>query len=253
MQFDVLTLFPEMFEITKQSILGKAQEKNLIKINTINIRDFSNNKHKKVDDTPYGGGAGMVIMPDVVYRAYKSIQTKNAKVIYMSPQGKTLNQEKVMELSKQEHLIILCGHYEGIDQRVIDKIVDEEISIGDYVLTGGELPAMVLIDSVSRYVENVLTQESIKEETFSQGLLEYPQYTRPEIFEGEEVPQVLLSGHHKNISDWRKEQSIKITFLKRPDLLKKYKLSKDEQESLEKIKRSVDKNTPLENKKEVKF
>ncbi len=253
MQFDVLTLFPEMFEITKQSILGKAQEKNLIKINTINIRDFSNNKHKKVDDTPYGGGAGMVIMPDVVYRAYKSIQTKNAKVIYMSPQGKTLNQEKVMELSKQEHLIILCGHYEGIDQRVIDKIVDEEISIGDYVLTGGELPAMVLIDSVSRYVENVLTQESIKEETFSQGLLEYPQYTRPEIFEGKEVPQVLLSGHHKNISDWRKEQSIKITFLKRPDLLKKYKLSKDEQESLEKIKRSVDKNTPLENKKEVKF
>ena len=223
MQFDVLTLFPEMFEITKQSILGKAQEKNLIKINTINIRDFSNNKHKKVDDTPYGGGAGMVIMPDVVYRAYKSIQTKNAKVIYMSPQGKTLNQEKVMELSKQEHLIILCGHYEGIDQRVIDKIVDEEISIGDYVLTGGELPAMVLIDSVSRYVENVLTQESIKEETFSQGLLEYPQYTRPEIFEGKEVPQVLLSGHHKNISDWRKEQSIKITFLKRPDLLKKYK------------------------------
>ena len=253
MQFDVLTLFPEMFEITKQSILGKAQEKNLIKINTINIRDFSKNKHKKVDDTPYGGGAGMVIMPDVVYRAYKSIQTKNAKVIYMSPQGKTLNQEKVMELSKQEHLIILCGHYEGIDQRVIDKIVDEEISIGDYVLTGGELPAMVLIDSVSRYVENVLTQESIKEETFSQGLLEYPQYTRPEIFEGKEVPQVLLSGHHKNISDWRKEQSIKITFLKRPDLLKKYKLSKDEQESLEKIKRSVDKNTPLENKKEVKF
>ena len=253
MQFDVLTLFPEMFEITKQSILGKAQEKNLIKINTINIRDFSNNKHKKVDDTPYGGGAGMVMMPDVVYRAYKSIQTKNAKVIYMSPQGKTLNQEKVMELSKQEHLIILCGHYEGIDQRVIDKIVDEEISIGDYVLTGGELPAMVLIDSVSRYVENVLTQESIKEETFSQGLLEYPQYTRPEIFEGKEVPQVLLSGHHKNISDWRKEQSIKITFLKRPDLLKKYKLSKDEQESLEKIKRSVDKNTPLENKKEVKF
>ena len=231
MQFDVLTLFPEMFEITKQSILGKAQEKNLIKINTINIRDFSKDKHKKVDDTPYGGGAGMVIMPDVVYRAYKSIQTKNAKVIYMSPQGKTLNQEKVMELSKQEHLIILCGHYEGIDQRVIDKIVDEEISIGDYVLTGGELPAMVLIDSVSRYVENVLTQESIKEETFSQGLLEYPQYTRPEIFEGKEVPQVLLSGHHKNISDWRKEQSIKITFLKRPDLLKKYKLSKDEQES----------------------
>ena len=239
MQFDVLTLFPEMFEITKQSILGKAQEKNLIKINTINIRDFSNNKHKKVDDTPYGGGAGMVIMPDVVYRAYKSVYKPKAKVVYMSPQGKTLNQNKVVELSKQKHIIILCGHYEGIDQRVLDKIVDEEISIGDYVLTGGELPAMVLIDSVSRYIENVLTPDSIKEETFSQGLLEYPQYTRPEIFENEKVPEVLLSGHHKNIEDWRKEQSLKITFAKRPDLLKTYKLSKHEKEILEKYKNEV--------------
>ena len=219
MQFDVLTLFPEMFEITKQSILGKAQEKNLIKINTINIRDFSNNKHKKVDDTPYGGGAGMVIMPDVVYRAYKSIQTKNAKVIYMSPQGKTLNQEKVMELSKQEHLIILCGHYEGIDQRVIDKIVDEEISIGDYVLTGGELPAMVLIDSVSRYIEGVINDESVEEESFSSNLLEYPQYTRPEEFRGKKVPDVLTSGHHENIKKWRAEKALEVTKKKRPDLL----------------------------------
>ena len=220
MKFDVLTLFPEMFEAVKQSILGKAIEKGLIDINLVNIRDFSKNKHKKVDDTPYGGGAGMVIRPDVVYDAYKSVYDENAKVVYLTPQGKTLNQKMVEDLSKEKHLILLCGHYEGIDQRVIDKIVDEEISIGDYVLTGGEIPAMVLIDSVSRYVEGVLSQESIKEESFSNSLLEYPQYTRPEIFEGEKVPEVLLSGHHGNIDNWRKEQSLKITKQKRPDLLK---------------------------------
>lgn len=219
MKFDVLTLFPEMFEAVKQSILGKATEKKLIDINLVNIRDFSKDKHKKVDDTPYGGGAGMVIRPDVVYDAYKSVYEKDAKVIYLTPQGKTLDQKKVEELSKEKHLILLCGHYEGIDQRIIDKIVDEEISIGDYVLTGGEIPAMVLIDSVSRYVEGVLSQESIKEESFSNDLLEYPQYTRPEVFEGEKVPEVLLSGHHENIENWRKEQSLKITKQKRPDLL----------------------------------
>jgi len=158
MQFDVLTLFPEMFEVLNESIIGKAREKGLININLVNIRDFSENKHKKVDDTPYGGGAGMVIQPDVVKKAYNSLKAKNAKVIYMSPQGKKLEQSKVEELSKQEHLILLCGHYEGIDQRVIDSIVDEEISIGDYVLTGGEIPAMVLIDSVSRYIDGVLTR-----------------------------------------------------------------------------------------------
>ena len=219
MKFDVLTLFPEMFEAVKQSILGKATEKKLIDINLVNIRDFSKDKHKKVDDTPYGGGAGMVIRPDVVYDAYKSVYEKDAKVIYLTPQGKTLDQKKVEELSKEKHLILLCGHYEGIDQRIIDKIVDEEISIGDYILTGGEIPAMVLIDSVSRYVEGVLSQESIKEESFSNNLLEYPQYTRPEVFEGEKVPEVLLSGHHENIENWRKEQSLKITKQKRPDLL----------------------------------
>ena len=219
MKFDVLTLFPEMFEPLKYSIIGKAVEKELIDINLINIRDFSKDKHKKVDDTPYGGGAGMVMRPDVVYDAYNSVKTENCKVIYMSPQGKKLNQEKVENLSKEKHLIILCGHYEGIDQRVIDKIVDEEISIGDYVLTGGEIPAMVLIDSVSRYIEGVLKQDSIKEESFSNGLLEYPQYTRPEIFEGELVPEVLLSGHHENIKKWRKEQSLNITKKKRPDLI----------------------------------
>ena len=221
MQFDVLTLFPEMFEPIKQSILGKAIENEKIKLKLVNIRDFSKDKHKKVDDTPYGGGAGMVMKPDVVYDAYKSVYEENAKVIYLSPQGKTLNQKKVEELSKEKHLILLCGHYEGIDQRVIDKIVDEEISIGDYVLTGGEIPAMVLIDTVSRYIDGVLNQESIKEESFSQGLLEYPQYTRPEIFEGEKVPEILLSGHHENIEKWRKEQALKITKKKRPDLLKK--------------------------------
>ena len=163
----------------------------------------------------------MVMMPDVVYRAYQSIKDENAKVIYMSPQGKKLNQNKVETLAKQEHLIILCGHYEGIDQRVLDKIVDEEISIGDYVLTGGELPAMVLIDSVSRYVDGVLKEESIKEESFSNGLLEYPQYTRPEIFEGEKVPEILLSGHHQKIEQWRKQKSLEITKSKRPDLLEK--------------------------------
>ncbi len=220
MKFDVLTLFPESFEPIKQSILGRALEKNLISLNLINIRDFSKDKHKKVDDTPYGGGAGMVIKPDVVYDAYKSIKDKNAKVIYLSPQGNVLNQKKVESLSKEEHLILLCGHYEGIDQRVIDEIVDEEISIGDYVLTGGEIPAMVLIDSVSRYVEGVLTKESIKEESFSDNLLEYPQYTRPEVFLGKKVPEVLLSGHHENIRKWREEQSLKNTYQKRPDLLK---------------------------------
>ena len=220
MKFDVLTLFPESFEPIKQSILGRALEKNLISLNLINIRDFSKDKHKKVDDTPYGGGAGMVIRPDVVYDAYKSIKDENAKVIYMSPQGNVLNQKKVESLSKEKHLILLCGHYEGIDQRVIDEIVDEEISIGDYVLTGGEIPAMVLIDSVSRYVEGVLTKESIKEESFSNNLLEYPQYTRPETFLDKKVPEVLLSGNHENIRKWREEQALKNSYQKRPDLLK---------------------------------
>lgn len=220
MKFDVLTLFPEMFTSLEQSIIGRAREKNLINIYLTNIRDFSKDKHKKVDDTPYGGGAGMVIRPDVVYDAYESVKSEEAKVIYMSPKGTVLNQKKVQELAKQKHLIILCGHYEGIDQRVLDEIVDEEISIGDYVLTGGELPAMVLIDSVSRYVEGVLSEGSTSEESFSQGLLEYPQYTRPEEFKGQKVPEVLRSGHHENIKKWRKEQSLEITKKNRPDLLK---------------------------------
>ena len=219
MRFDILTLFPEMFKTLNQSVIGKAIEKELININIINIRDFSKDKHKKVDDTPYGGGAGMVIKPDVVYDAYKSVEDKNAKVIYLSPQGKTLTQEKVKSLSKEKHIILLCGHYEGIDQRVLEKIVDEEISIGDYVLTGGELPAMVLIDAVSRHIDGVISKESTEEESFSEGLLEYPQYTRPEIFLVEKVPEILLSGHHEKIKKWREEKSLEITRQKRPDLL----------------------------------
>ena len=240
MRFDVLTLFPEMFEVLNQSVIGRAKEKGLINVKLINIRDFSKDKHKKVDDTPYGGGAGMVMQPDVVHDAYKSVKDEKAKVIYMSPQGKKLDQKKVEELSKQEHLILLCGHYEGIDQRVLDKIVDEEISIGDYVLTGGEIPAMVLIDAVSRYVEGVLKDDSTKEESFSQGLLEYPQYTRPEIFEGQQVPEVLLSGHHENIDKWRRKQSLKITLNKRPELLEKVELSYEDKKILEEIKKYND-------------
>ena len=236
MKFDILTLFPEMFEPMKQSIIGKAVEKDLIEINLINIRDFSKDKHKKVDDTVYGGGAGMLIRPDVVYDAYKSIKDEKSKVIYLSPKGKILSQKKVEELSKENHLILLCGHYEGIDQRALDEIVDEEISIGDYVLTGGELPAMVLIDSVSRYVGGVIDSESTSEESFSNGLLEYPQYTRPEEFKGKKVPEVLKSGHHANIEKWRRKESLKETFLKRPELLENINLTEEEIEYIESLK-----------------
>lgn len=239
MKFDVLTLFPEMFEPLKQSIIKRAEEKKLIDINLVNIRDFSEDKHNKVDDTPYGGGAGMLMKPDVVDRAYESVKLENSRVIYLSPQGKTLNQNIVKELSKEEHLILLCGHYEGIDQRVIDKIVDDEISIGDYVLTGGEIPAMVLIDSVSRYVEGVLSSESIEEESFSNGLLEYPQYTRPEVFNNVKVPDVLISGHHENIRKWRREKSLENTFKKRPELLENIALTEKEKSYIENLKKEV--------------
>lgn len=193
MRIDILTLFPEGFEPIKQSIIGRASQNKIIDINLINMREFSKDKHKKVDDTPYGGGAGMVIRPDVVYDSYKSVYKENSKTIYLTPQGKTLNQKRVQELSKKQHLILICGHYEGIDQRVIDEIAPEEISIGDYVLTGGELPAMVLVDAVSRYIDGVLNKASIEEESFTNNLLEYPQYTRPEKFLGREVPEILKS------------------------------------------------------------
>ena len=240
MKFNVLTLFPEMFSALDESIIGRGKEKGLIDINLINIRDFSKNKHKKVDDTPYGGGAGMVMEPTVVYDAYCSVKEPNVKVIYMSPQGKTLNQQMVQDLAKEENIILLCGHYEGIDQRVIDEIVDEEISIGDYVLTGGELPAMVLIDSVSRYVEGVLKEDSVQEESFTDGLLEYPQYTRPETFEGVKVPEILQSGHHENINKWRRYQALKNTYYKRPELLENVELSEKDKEYLDEIKSKKD-------------
>ena len=223
MKFDVLTLFPEMFVPVKSSIIGRAEKNNLIELNLINFREFSTDKQKHVDDCPYGGGAGMVIKPEPVYDAYKSIIDKldyKPKLIYLTPQGKVFNQEKARELASEEHLILLCGHYEGIDQRVLDEIVDEEISVGDYVLTGGELPAMILIDAISRNVKGVLDEASLKDESFNQELLEYPQYTRPEVFLGKRVPEILLSGHHANIEKWRREKSLEITKLKRPDLIK---------------------------------
>ena len=241
MRIDILTLFPDMFkEMLNESIIKRAIESKKVTVNLINIRDFSENKHKKVDDTPYGGGAGMVMQADVIYNAYKSIKKTNAKVIYMSPQGQVLNQKKVEGLSKEEHLIILCGHYEGVDQRILDKIVDEEISIGNYVLTGGELPAMVLIDSVSRYVDGVLSDGSTSEESFSQGILEYPQYTRPETFEGVKVPEILQSGHHENINKWRRYQALKNTYYKRPELLENVELSEKDKEYLDEIKSKKD-------------
>ena len=211
-----------MFESLRTSILERARKKNLIEIETINIRDFSKNNYNQVDDTPYGGGAGMVMMPDIVADSIKFAKTKvpDAKVIYLSPQGKVLNQEKVINLSKEQDLILLCGHYEGIDERVIKKYVDEEISIGDYVLTGGEIPAMCLVDSVSRYVAGVLSEDSISEESFSESkLLEYPQYTKPYDFEGEKVPEILISGNHQKIDEWRQNQRLINTYIKRKDLL----------------------------------
>lgn len=235
MKFDILTLFPEMFKPLSESIIGRAITSKIIELNIIDIRSFSKDKHKKVDDTPYGGGAGMVIRPDVVYDAYSSIKKENAKVIYMSPQGKVLDQKTIENLSKQDHIILICGHYEGIDQRVLDEIVDEEVSIGDYVLTGGEIPAMVLIDSVSRYVDGVLNQDSINEESFSNGILEYPQYTRPETFNNKKVPEVLLTGHHENIRKWRRKQAIKNTYLKRPNLLKNVQLTKEDKTYLKEL------------------
>ncbi|HHW30527.1 MAG TPA: tRNA (guanosine(37)-N1)-methyltransferase TrmD [Clostridiaceae bacterium] len=227
MRFDILTLFPDIFKyVLGESIIGRAQKKGIIQINPINIRDFSRDKHKKTDDYPYGGGAGMVMTPQPIYDAWLSIVdglSYRPPVIYLSPQGKLFNQSMVEELAKYDHLILLCGHYEGIDERIIEEIVDEEISIGDYILTGGELPAMVVIDAVSRLIPGVLSnKESHLDESIYSGLLEYPQYTRPYEFLNRKVPDVLLSGHHANIEKWRKEQSLKRTYEKRPDLYEKY-------------------------------
>lgn len=237
MRFDVLTLFPNMFEnVFKESIIGKARRLGLVEINLINIRDFAENKHRQVDDYPYGGGPGMILQPQPIYNAYKSIINSldyKPKVIYLTPQGKQFDQKMACEFLKEEHLILLCGHYEGVDERIIEEIVNIELSIGDYILTGGELAAMVVIDAVTRLVPGVLAQGSNQEETFSSGLLEYPQYTRPPEFLGRKVPEVLLSGHHANIAKWRREQAILRTYRKRPDLLEKANLTPEEKAILE--------------------
>ncbi len=221
MKITILTIFPDFVESSlNYSILGKARENNLIDVEVVNIRDFTRDKHKVTDDSPYGGGPGMVMKPEPIFNSFESLSGDYYSIL-ATPQGNLLKQDKVIELSKKKHLVILSGHYEGVDQRVRDKLIDEEISIGDYVLTGGELPALVLIDAISRYIPGVLgNQESLEEESFSKGLLEYPQYTRPREYKGLEVPEVLLSGNHQRIADWRKEQSIKKTKQVRPDLLK---------------------------------
>lgn len=223
MKIDILTLFPEMFEGLKTSLIGKATEKNLVEINIINIRDFSNDKHGKVDDYIFGGGDGMLMMPAPLYDAINSVKTKDSWVIYLSPKGTPLKQAKVKELAKtKEHLVLVCGHYEGIDERVIELCIDEQISLGDFVLTGGEIPAMALTDAVCRYIPNVLHNEnSTEEESFSDNYLEYPQYTRPQEFMGLKVPDVLVSGNHAKIKEWREEQKIIQTKKYRPDLLDK--------------------------------
>lgn len=242
MKINILTLFPEMFEpVLGGSILGRARKKGILDINLIQIRDFSLDKHKKADDYPFGGGAGMVMLADPVFRAMESIHAKGKKALFMSPRGKVIDHQKITELAAEDELIILCGHYEGVDRRILDYWEMEEVSIGDYVLTGGELPAMVLIDTVARLIPEVLSgQESAEEESIYSGLLEYPQYTKPREYQGMEVPEVLFNGNHKLIALWKFEQSLKLTKERRPDLFEKYinsskEFTKEEQKILQRI------------------
>lgn len=249
MNYHVLTLFPEMIlQGLGTSITGRAIDKGLISVNAINIRDFSEDKHKKVDDYPYGGGAGMVMQAEPVFKSYgylanhikmskvNSNTHQKPRVIYVTPQGSIFNQKLAQEFASEEDLIFLCGHYEGIDERVLDMIVTDYVSIGDYVLTGGELPAMVMIDAISRLIPGVLNNDVSSEfESFQDNLLEYPQYTRPEVFMGQKVPEVLLSGHHANIEAWRRQQSILRTYERRPDLLENAELSETEREFLTRL------------------
>lgn len=224
MKISVLTIFPEMYSPLKESLVGKALEKGLVRVDIVNIRDYSANKHKKTDDYPFGGGAGMVMTPQPIHDAINAVDPeRKALRIYMSPKGKTLDQETVVRLASADELLLLNGAYEGVDQRVIDLDIDEELSIGDYVLTSGDLASMVVIDALMRYIPGVLgSEESTSEESFSEPLLEYPQYTRPQNFMGLEVPEVLISGHHAQIAAWRLKESIKLTEQRRPDLIEKY-------------------------------
>ena len=224
MHYYVMTLFPEMIEyIMAQSIIGRALSDEIIKLKIINIRDYAKNRYRQVDDYPYGGGAGMLMQADPIYSAYKDIckgLKKKPRLIYTTPQGRLFNQDLAKELAKEEELIFLCGHYEGVDERVLELTDAESISIGDYVLTGGELPSVVMMDAISRMIKGVLSNEDSAEfESFEDGLLEYPQYTRPSIYEGMEVPEILLSGHHKNIEEWKRKEALRRTFERRPDLL----------------------------------
>ena len=243
MKIDILTLFPEMFvPVTTSSILGRAAEKNLIDIRLTDIREYTKNKHRKVDDYPFGGGQGMVMMPQPIFDALRGIKAEGKKILYMSPRGRVLDKDKIQELSQLSELVILCGHYEGVDQRVIDCWEMEEVSIGDYILTGGELPAMVLVDSVARLIPGVLSgEDSAMDESVYSGLLEYPQYTQPREYEDIPVPEILLSGHHKNIDLWRFEKSLELTRKVRPDMFENYcrertqELDKAEKKILQKV------------------
>lgn len=240
MRIDCLSLFPQMLQsVLDESIIGRAVRNEILDIRYTNIRDFACNKHNRVDDAPYGGGMGMVMQPEPIYRAYCEV-TKDARqkprVIYLSPQGRVFNQQIAKELAKEEHLVFLCGHYEGVDERVLEELQVEELSIGDYVLTGGEIAALAVIDAVARLVPGVLpSEEAYSEESLYNGLLEYPQYTRPPVFMGREVPEVLLSGHHENIQKWRREQSVMRTFRKRPELLLEAELTEAEFELTESL------------------
>ncbi len=242
MKVDVLTLFPEMFEgVLDQSIIGRAKKSGIIELNYINIRDFANNKHNRVDDYPYGGGLGMVMQAQPIFDAYNHIckgLDYKPYTIYMSPQGRTFRQSTAKRLAKKEHIIILCGHYEGVDQRILDEIVDCEISVGDYVLTGGEIAAMAVIDATARLIPGVLSDEiCFSEESHFDGLLEYPQYTRPAIWNGKEVPEVLQSGNHKLIEKWKREKSIENTYKKRKGMLNRAKLSDKEKEFVKNLEK----------------